>query len=189
MKKIILILIISLFALSASAGELKEGLYAIIHTSKGDITAKLYFKRVPVTVKNFVGLATGKKSWKHPRTGEHMTTPLYKRLVCHRVIPNFMVQTGDPTGTGMGGPGYRFKDEFHKDLTHNRPGILSMANSGPATNGSQIFITHKATPWLDGKHSVFGAVIQGQPVVNAIRKGDEFKSVTIKRVGADAQDF
>ncbi|MDX2470247.1 MAG: peptidylprolyl isomerase [SAR324 cluster bacterium] len=189
MKKIILILIISFFTLSASAEELNEGIYAIIHTSKGDITAKLYFKRVPVTVKNFIGLATGKKSWTHPRSQKYMTTPLYEKMVFHRVIPDFMVQTGDPTGTGMGGPGYKFKDEFHKDLTHNRPGILSMANSGPNTNGSQIFITHKPTPWLDGKHSVFGAVIQGQPVVDMIRKGDELKSVTIKRVGKDAEEF
>ena len=189
MKKLTLIFIALLIGFTAQAGELKEGIYAIFHTSKGDITAKLYFKRVPVTVKNFIGLSTGKKTWFHPQGRKRMTTPLYKDLIFHRVIADFMVQTGDPLANGRGGPGYKFKDEFHRDLIHNRAGILSMANSGSNTNGSQFFITHKATPWLDGKHAVFGAVIQGIKVVNLIRQGDNLKSITIKRIGEEAKNF
>lgn len=133
-------------------------LWAILITSKGAIVAKLFEKRVPKTVANFVGLATGTKRWKHPQTGQwHEHKPYYDGLTFHRVIPDFMIQTGCPLGTGTGGPGYQFEDEFHPELRHNGPGILSMANSGPNTNGGQFFITHRATPWLDGSLQKFCA--------------------------------
>ncbi|MCK6512198.1 peptidylprolyl isomerase [Myxococcota bacterium] len=123
----------------------------MIYTSKGTIIAQLFAKRVPKTVANFVGLATGNKAWKDPSNGQmQYNRPFYDGRIFHRVIPSFMIQTGCPLGNGTGGPGYRFEDEFHPDLKHDKPGILSMANSGPNTNGSQFFITHKATPWLDG---------------------------------------
>ena len=137
---------------------------ATIETSKGTINIKLHGDKVPKTVKNFEDLAA---------------KGFYNGLKFHRVIDNFMVQTGCPQGTGTGGPGYKFADEFHKDLKHSGPGILSMANSGPNTNGSQFFITHVATPWLDGKHSVFGQVIEGQDVVNAIKQGDKMTKVSV----------
>ncbi|MGJ8638575.1 MAG: peptidylprolyl isomerase [Opitutaceae bacterium] len=136
----------------------------VIETSKGPIAAKLYATRVPVTVANFLNLAQ---------------SGYYDGLTFHRVINDFMIQGGDPLGTGTGGPGYRFEDEFHPTLTHSRSGIFSMANSGPRTNGSQFFITHKATPWLDRKHSVFGRVTSGQKVVDAIEKGDLILSIKI----------
>ena len=141
---------------------------ATIDTSRGTIKLKLHDDKAPNTVANFEKLA---------KQG------FYNGLKFHRVIENFMVQTGCPQGTGTGGPGYKFADEFHPDLRHTGPGMLSMANAGPNTNGSQFFITHVATPWLDGKHSVFGQVVEGQDVVNAIRQGDVMKSVTV----ADAQ--
>ena len=137
---------------------------APIETNKGTIRLELFADKVPNTVANFEKLA-----------GQGF----YNGLKFHRVIPDFMVQTGCPKGTGTGGPGYQFKDEFHKDLKHSGPGILSMANAGPNTNGSQFFITHVATPWLDGKHSVFGKVLQGQDVVNAIAQGDKMEKVTV----------
>lgn len=137
---------------------------ATIETSRGTIKLQLFDDKVPKTVKNFEDLA---------RKG------FYNGLKFHRVIADFMVQTGCPQGTGTGGPGYKFADEFHPELRHSGPGILSMANSGANTNGSQFFITHKATPWLDGKHSVFGKVLVGQDVVNAIQQGDTMKSVTV----------
>ena len=137
---------------------------ATIETSRGTIKAQLFADKTPKTVKNFEDLAT---------------KGFYNGLKFHRVIADFMVQTGCPQGTGTGGPGYKFADEFHPDLKHSGPGILSMANSGPNTNGSQFFITHVATPWLDGKHSVFGKVLVGQDVVDAIKQGDTMKSVTI----------
>ncbi len=135
-----------------------------IVTSRGAIRAKLYADKAPRTVANFEKLAA---------------KGFYDGLKFHRVIPKFMIQTGCPQGTGTGGPGYSFEDEFHKDLKHAGPGMLSMANSGPNTNGSQFFITHVATPWLDGKHSVFGQVIDGQKVVDAIKQGDIMKKVTV----------
>jgi peptidyl-prolyl cis-trans isomerase B (cyclophilin B) len=141
---------------------------ATIDTSRGTIKLKLYDDKAPNTVANFEKLA---------RQG------FYNGLKFHRVIENFMVQTGCPQGTGTGGPGYKFADEFHPDLKHTGPGVLSMANAGPNTNGSQFFITHVATPWLDGKHSVFGQVVEGQDIVNSIRQGDVMKSVTV----ADAE--
>ncbi len=142
---------------------------ATLHTNHGDITVELFEDRVPNTVGNFVGLATGSKEWTDPETGDTMTNqPLYEDVLFHRVIEGFMIQGGDPTGTGRGGPGYQFDDEFHDELTHDKAGILSMANSGPNTNGSQFFITLDGTPHLDGKHSVFGEVIDGMDVVEEI---------------------
>ncbi len=137
---------------------------ATIETSKGVIRLKLCDDKAPRTCANFEKLAS---------------QGFYDGLVFHRVIPNFMIQTGCPQGTGTGGPGYRFEDEFHPDLKHDGPGVLSMANAGPNTNGSQFFITHAATPWLDGKHSVFGRVIEGQSVVDAIRRGDVMQKVSV----------
>jgi peptidylprolyl isomerase len=145
-----------------------DGLYAVMETSLGTIVCKLHYDKVPLTVANFVGLATGGIEWKDPQTGEMVKRPLYDGLKFHRVIKDFMIQGGCPLGNGRGGPGYTFTDEIHPDLRHDGPGVLSMANSGPATNGSQFFITHKATPWLDDKHSVFGKCVAGQDVVNAM---------------------
>lgn len=148
------------FASAASA----EKLTAVIETSRGKIEVALEPEKTPVTTANFVNLAQ---------------KGFYNGVTFHRVIPDFMVQGGDPTGTGRGGPGYRFEDEFDPSLKHSGPGTLSMANAGPGTNGSQFFITHVATPWLDGKHSVFGHVVSGQEIVNAIQQGDTIKSITI----------
>ncbi|WP_318570483.1 peptidylprolyl isomerase [Salinigranum marinum] len=141
---------------------------ATLHTTKGDITVELYSEKVPKTVANFVGLATGQREWEDPETGETRTDPLYEDVPFHRVIDDFMIQTGDPTGTGRGGPGYTFADEFHDDLRHDGPGVLSMANRGPDTNGSQFFITLAAQPHLDGRHAVFGRVTDGMDVVREI---------------------
>jgi len=163
---------------------LPDGLYVKFGTSKGDIVCKLEFEKVPLTVCSFVGLAEG-----NLKTNVRKGRKFYDGLVFHRVIADFMIQGGCPLGTGTGGPGYRFRDEFDPSLRHAGPGVLSMANSGPNTNGSQFFITHKATAWLDGKHTVFGRVIQGQDVVDAIRKGDKITSTTIIRVGEKAKAF
>ena len=141
-------------------------LYALFHTSVGDITVKLFEKDAPKTIANFVGLATGKQPWKDAKTGQTVTgRPLYDGTVFHRVIPEFMIQGGDPEGTGMGGPGYKFGDEFQSGKKFDKPGYLAMANSGPGTNGSQFFITEVATPWLSGKHTIFGEVTKGFEVV------------------------
>ncbi|MBI2902187.1 MAG: peptidylprolyl isomerase [Candidatus Methylomirabilis oxyfera] len=145
-----------------------EGLYATLKTSMGEIVIRLFEDKAPKTVANFVGLATGTTAWSDPKSGQQVKRPLYNGTIFHRVIPNFMIQGGDPLGIGSGGPGYRFPDEFHPDLRHDKSGILSMANAGPNSNGSQFFITHQATPWLDGKHSVFGEVVGGHDVVEAI---------------------
>ncbi len=169
---------------SADAQDLGDGLYAKFETGKGIILAQLFYEKVPLTVINFAGLAQGTK-----KSNQAPGAKFYDGLVFHRVIPDFMIQGGDPQGTGRGGPGYRFPDEFHASLKHDGPGILSMANSGPNTNGSQFFITHKATPWLDNKHAVFGKVVQGQDVVNAIQKGDKILSLTIIRKGDGAKAF
>ncbi|WP_224448867.1 peptidylprolyl isomerase [Haloprofundus salilacus] len=142
---------------------------AVLKTNHGDITVELFEERVPRTVENFVGLATGQKEWTDPETGETKDgEPLYDDVQFHRIIEGFMIQGGDPTGTGRGGPGYQFDDEFHDELGHDGPGVLSMANSGPNTNGSQFFITLDAQPHLDGRHSVFGKVIDGMDVVREI---------------------
>lgn len=163
----------------------EEGLYAKITTNKGDIILYLEFEKTPLTVANFVGLADGQIKNDAKKTG----IPYYNGLIFHRVIKDFMIQTGDPTGTGRGGPGYKFKDEFHPDLKHDKAGILSMANSGSGTNGSQFFITHKATSWLDNKHSVFGHVVEGLDVVNMIQANDTIIEVKIIRNGKKAKKF
>jgi len=141
---------------------------ATLHTSHGDIEVELYDERVPETVSNFVGLATGEQTWEHPETGEEVEEPLYDDVPFHRIIAEFMLQTGDPTGTGRGGPGYTFEDEFDEELRHDSPGTLSMANRGPDTNGSQFFITLDAQPHLDDRHAVFGEVTDGMNVVEKI---------------------
>lgn len=171
-----------------------DGLFAVIKTRKGDIRIKLEYKKAPMTVANFVALAEGTMK----NTAKPEGTPYYDGIIFHRVIPGFMIQGGDPTGTGMSGPGYAFTDEIHQDLKHDRPGVLSMANAGPGTNGSQFFITNGPTPHLNGRHAVFGYVITGQDVVDAIaaepRDGRDrpntevaMQKVTIERIGADAK--
>ncbi len=145
-----------------------SGLYARFATSAGTFVVRLFEKETPKTVANFVGLAEGTKAWKDPVTGESRSTPFYNGLVFHRVIADFMIQGGCPNGNGMGGPGYKFEDEFVPGLTHSKAGILSMANAGPNTNGSQFFITLVPTPWLDNRHSVFGEVVEGMDVITAI---------------------
>jgi len=160
-----------------------NGIYAKISTPKGAITIKLEHEKAPMTVANFVGLAEGTVE----NTASEKGAPYYDGLTFHRVIADFMIQGGDPTGTGAGGPGYQFEDEIHPELTHDRPGTLSMANAGPATNGSQFFITHGPTTWLDGKHTVFGYVVEGQETVDAVAQGDAMEKVEIIRVGADAE--
>ena len=139
--------------------------HATFKTSEGDFKAKLHAEECPITVGNFVGLATGQIPWTDPNTGEPAGRPLYDGTIFHRVIKDFMLQGGDPLGRGTGGPGYRFQDEFVPSLKHDKPGILSMANAGPNTNGSQFFVCEVATPWLDGRHSVFGEVVEGMDVV------------------------
>ncbi|MDN6280750.1 MAG: peptidylprolyl isomerase [Psychroflexus sp.] len=164
---------------------MKEGLYANFKTTKGDILIELTPDQTPGTVANFVGLAEGQLENEAKDFGE----PYYDGLKFHRVIQDFMVQGGDPLGNGTGGPGYNFEDEFHADLKHNRPGVLSMANAGPGTNGSQFFITHNETPWLDGKHTIFGYVIEGQDIVDEIQQGDKIKTLEIIRKGDRAEAF
>jgi cyclophilin family peptidyl-prolyl cis-trans isomerase len=163
-----------------------EGIFAEIYTNKGKIALQLEFQKTPITVANFITLAEGKNEFV---TNDRKGKPYYDGLKFHRVIANFMIQGGCPLGTGAGDPGYKFKDEFDPSLKHNKPGIFSMANSGPATNGSQFFITHKDTPWLDNKHSVFGHVIEGQKVVDAIAQDDVIEKVVIVRKGKLAKNF
>ena len=170
MKKYLTLLLCSLCALACfsasaeSAAGLKD-VHVVISTTKGDIELALYPSKAPVTVANFLNLAN---------------RGYYKGITFHRVIPDFMIQGGDPTGTGMGGPGYRFEDECRPDLKHDGPGVLSMANAGPGTNGSQFFITHVPTDWLNGKHTVFGKVTEGQSVVDSIKQGDTISGITIE---------
>ncbi len=163
--------------------ELKDGLYGKIVTNRGDIVVALEYKRTPMTVANFVGLVEGELNLREEGK------PYYDGLKFHRVIPDFMIQGGCPLGNGTGGPGYTFPDEFVPELTHSGPGVLSMANAGPGTNGSQFFITHVATPWLDGKHTVFGNVVTGQEVVNKIVEGDKIERIELLRVGEEANKF
>ena len=164
---------------------MNDGLYSKIKTSKGDIVLQLEFEKTPGTVGNFVALAEGNLENSVKPQGQKY----YDGLKFHRVIEDFMIQGGCPLGTGTGNPGYNFEDEFHADLKHDRPGILSMANAGPGTNGSQFFITHVPTPWLDNKHTVFGHVIEGQEVVNDIAQDDVMEQIEILRVGDAAESF
>ena len=164
---------------------MNDGLYAKFCTPKGDILVNLEYEKVPGTVGNFVGLAEGDLENKAFPQGK----PYYDGLKFHRVIKDFMIQGGDPQGNGTGGPGYNFEDEIHPDLKHDKQGVLSMANAGPGTNGSQFFITHQETPWLDGKHTVFGHVVEGQEVVDAISQGDQIEKLEIIKVGEKAEKF
>ena len=197
MKKLFTTALLLLFTLvpALSAQEKKSekkrgpGLYATLSTSRGDIVIKLYEKESPITVKNFVLLANGKQAWRHPTTGDQMEgVPYFEGIIFHRVIPRFMIQTGDPTGTGRGGPGYTIPDEFDNNLKFNKAGVLGMANSGPNTGGSQFFITLGPTPHLTGKHTIFGQVIEGQDIVVKIskvrrnRSDKPFEDVVIQKV-------
>jgi len=170
----------------------EAGTYAIFNTSEGTIVCRLFEKDAPNTVKNFVELAEGTREWTHPVGNKKSTSKLYDGTIFHRVIPDFMIQGGCPEGSGRGGPGYKFADEFHPELKHAKPGMLSMANAGPNTNGSQFFITVAATPWLDSKHTVFGEVVEGYDVVEKIssvprgsgdrpKKDVQIRSVKIER--------
>ncbi|OGC23390.1 peptidylprolyl isomerase [candidate division WOR-1 bacterium RIFOXYB2_FULL_42_35] len=167
---------------------MSDKLYAVLETSKGNITCILYPKEAPKTVANFVGLAKGEIEWTDPKNGEKTKQPLYDGTIFHRVIPEFMIQAGDPLGNGTGGPGYRFEDETEDGRTFTQTGRLAMANSGPNTNGSQFFITVALTPWLNGKHTVFGQVIEGYDVVEAIAAVDRdgrdmpIEDVVLKKV-------
>lgn len=164
---------------------MENGIYAKFKTNKGDILVRLTHEQTPITVANFVALAEGKMK----NTSKDLGTPYYDGLTFHRVIADFMIQGGCPLGKGMGDPGYKFDDEIHPDLKHDKAGVLSMANAGANTNGSQFFITHLPTPWLDGKHTVFGQVIEGQEVVDKISQGDVMNQVEIIRVGKDAEQW
>ncbi len=187
MKKIAYFIIIlsSIFFISCSATKNNDGMYAKIITNKGEINLSLYYDKTPLTVANFICLAEGLMPG--------IEKPFYDGLKFHRVIPDFMVQGGCPLGNGTGDPGYKFADEFHDSLRHDGPGVLSMANSGPNTNGSQFFITHKETPWLDGKHSVFGRIDAddeaSQSIINSIEQGDVIEKITILREGKVARKF
>lgn len=192
MKKIVSLLILTTSLLTIccaqakgknmKALEGKEGLFAQISTSKGDILVELFYKDTPLTVTNFVGLAEGTLDATKGKK-------FYDGLKFHRVIKDFMIQGGDPEGTGRGGPGYKFGDEPVKKYVFDKPGKLAMANAGPGTNGSQFFITHVPTDWLNYKHTIFGEVVEGQNVVDSVAQGDEIKSITIIRKGADAEKF
>ena len=165
-----------------SAIEGKDGLFAVLETEKGTIELELFYKETPMTVANFVGLAEGKLDAAKGK-------PYYDGLKFHRVIQDFMIQGGDPAGNGTGGPGYQFPDEFVDGLVFDAPGKLAMANAGPGTNGSQFFITHVPTDWLNNKHTIFGKVLEGQDVVDAVEQDDTIKSLKIVRNGADAESF
>jgi len=175
--------------------DIKQGkdLYATLDTSLGVVVVKLFSKDAPKTVENFVSLADGSKAWKDPKTGKESHKPLYDGTIFHRVIPNFMIQGGDPLGNGTGDPGYKFEDEFNAALTFAKPGMLAMANSGPNTNGSQFFITVVPTPWLNNHHAIFGEVVKGMDVVNQIvttptGPGDRPKTpVVLKKVSISEQ--
>jgi cyclophilin family peptidyl-prolyl cis-trans isomerase len=188
MKKGLLLIFVLLFAASTFAAQVPKGTKAVLETSMGDITCTLFPDKAPMTVENFVGLATGTKEWRNPVSGAKKTnTPLYDGTIFHRVIPNFMVQAGDPAGNGTGDPGYKFKDEF-SDLRFDQPGRLAMANSGPNTNGSQFFITEVPTPHLNNKHTIFGQC-SPMTLVNKIARvprdpntDKPFKPVVLKHI-------
>ncbi|MDC3360768.1 peptidylprolyl isomerase [Candidatus Thioglobus sp.] len=179
----VLLVVFSLLFSSMLFAATNDGIYAHLQTNKGKIVVELAYKKAPLTVINFIALSEGTK-----KSNKDIGVPFYDGISFHRVIDDFMIQGGDPKGDGTGGPGYRFADEF-TDLMHDKPGVLSMANSGPATNGSQFFITHVPTPWLDGKHTVFGHVVEGMDVVNSIQKGDTLETVRIERIGDEANEF
>jgi FKBP-type peptidyl-prolyl cis-trans isomerase len=164
---------------------MENGLYAIIETSKGNIALNLEFEKTPATVGNFVALCEGEMK----NSSKDLGVPYYNNMKFHRVINDFMIQGGCPSGTGTGNPGYKFDDEFHPELKHDKAGILSMANAGPGTNGSQFFITHVPTSWLDNKHTVFGSVSDGMDIVNSIEQGDEIIAIKISRIGDKANSF
>ena len=197
MRKTIFIFILTLMTCCLPVGEklmaqeqkeqLADGLYAKITTDKGEILLNLYYKQTPLTVINFTGLAEG--TMHLGGATKAVGTPFYDGLKFHRVIAEFMIQGGDPLGNGTGGPGYSFPDEIVPSLKHDGPGVLSMANAGPNTNGSQFFITHTATPHLDGKHTIFGKVVKGQNVVNAIAQNDVIRKIEVLRVGKEAKEF
>jgi cyclophilin family peptidyl-prolyl cis-trans isomerase len=184
---LILALLILLWAPFAPAADLAPGIYAKIATPKGEMVVKLFHKQVPITVANFVGLAEGTRAWTDPEGNTQRNHRFYDGLTFHRVVPNFVIQGGDPKGDGSGGPGYQFMDEFVPELKHDKAGTLSMANAGPNSNGSQFFITHGPAPWLDNKHTVFGEVVQGADVIFKIQAGDKMTKVEILRVGAEAK--
>lgn len=185
MNKLFGLLVMILLSVSPVFSQEKDGLYAKLNTTKGDILLKLYFEATPLTVANFVGLSEGKLKYDTVKIKD----PYYENIVFHRVIDNFMIQGGDPTGTGSGHPGYKFFNEIVDTLKHDGPGVLAMANSGPNTNGSQFYITHKDTPWLDGKYNIFGQVAEGQDVVDNIEQGDTMYNVEIIRIGKKARKF
>jgi len=195
----VLLLMTTVSMLASAAGKdtsnKKKGtpMFATFTTNQGTFKVKLFGDKAPKTVENFVGLAEGTKEWTDPKTNKKEKKPLYNGTVFHRVIKGFMIQGGDPLGNGTGGPGYQFGDEFSADLTHSKPGILSMANAGPGTNGSQFFVTVAATPWLDNRHTVFGEVVEGMDVVNKISTtktgpGDKpVEPITIQSIKIDRQ--
>jgi peptidyl-prolyl cis-trans isomerase A (cyclophilin A) len=190
---VLLVLAMGLAMAATMEAALKPGVYAKFVTTEGNFTIQLFEQEAPKTVANFIGLAEGTKEWTDPRTGQKVKKPYYNGIVFHRIIADFMIQGGDPLGQGTGGPGYTFEDEFSPKLKHTKEGILSMANRGPNTNGGQFFITLVPTPWLDGKHTIFGEVVEGIEIIRKIGKtktgpGDRpvtpisITSVTIERV-------
>ncbi len=190
---VLLVLAMGLAMAATMEAALKPGVYAKFVTTEGNFTIQLFEQEAPKTVANFIGLAEGTKEWTDPRTGQRVKKPYYNGIVFHRIIADFMIQGGDPLGQGTGGPGYTFEDEFSPKLKHTKEGILSMANRGPNTNGGQFFITLVPTPWLDGKHTIFGEVVEGIEIIRKIGKtktgpGDRpvtpisITSVTIERV-------
>ena len=186
LKKYFLIILIINFSCNMSQKNNNDTIYASIETSKGIIKTQLFFNLTPVTVANFISLAEGENK---EVSDQYKGKKYYNGITFHRVIPDFMIQGGDPTGTGSGSPGYNFKDEFVDELKHDSAGILSMANAGHGTNGSQFFITHKETPWLDGAHTVFGNVVEGQDIVDKIEQGDSIINIEIIRQGNSAKKF